>query len=435
MSRRAIILASVLLIGALPLILACTAGIAVSTGPRWACPSPTPLPWGTSGPVKETIRHTRPISEGGDYEEYVYFAEWEQEYADVGGPPFPSPTPYALVGSSYVFGQRVAIGPLHALVTAEAGALLNAQQQLYRIAISWVNQASAPLAIDYQQQLRLRAVTTPGGALLSDRRWGVTAAALAAADGTALPTSIPPGASAVVVPIIAPPGTPETVELDVVVAPDQVPPLPTATTLAGTPTAMPTRTPTPQTGNPDLRATADAILSVQWSAAAWLPPGAAPCADPGALTDWSNADAVAWGVEEPLAVAAPPGAARVVQIALNQVGKPYVWGAKGPAAFDCSGLMTWAYGQIGIRIPHGTAGQWPGLPAIDRSAIQPGDLIYFAIGGGNVDHVGMLVGDLNGDGRWDMVHAASPALGVRVDYGVFESAYYQPKIVGLRTAR
>jgi cell wall-associated NlpC family hydrolase len=144
---------------------------------------------------------------------------------------------------------------------------------------------------------------------------------------------------------------------------------------------------------------------------------------------------VAWGIEEPLAVAAPPGAARVVQIALNQVGKPYIWGAKGPAAFDCSGLMTWAYGQIGIRIPHGTAGQWPGLPAVDRSAIQPGDLIYFAIGGGRVDHVGMLVGDLNGDGRWDMVHAASPALGVRVDYGVFESAYYQPKIVGLRTAR
>jgi hypothetical protein len=42
---------------------------------------------------------------------------------------------------------------------------------------------------------------------------------------------------------------------------------------------------------------------------------------------------------------------------------------------------------------------------------------------------------VNGDGAWDLIHAASPELGVRVDYHVFASAYYQPRIRGFRTAR
>jgi hypothetical protein len=56
-------------------------------------------------------------------------------------------------------------------------------------------------------------------------------------------------------------------------------------------------------------------------------------------------------------------------------------------------------------------------------------------GAGRVTHVGMLAGDLNGDGQWDMVHAASPQLGVRVDYSLFQSPYYAPRIVGFRTVR
>ncbi|HEU4328495.1 MAG TPA: NlpC/P60 family protein, partial [Roseiflexaceae bacterium] len=79
---------------------------------------------------------------------------------------------------------------------------------------------------------------------------------------------------------------------------------------------------------------------------------------------------------------------------------------------------------------------WPGMTPVGREAVQPGDLIYFDLAGtGRIDHVGMLVGDLNGDGRWDMVHAANPDLGVRIDYGVFESRYYAPRIRGFRTAR
>ena len=82
-----------------------------------------------------------------------------------------------------------------------------------------------------------------------------------------------------------------------------------------------------------------------------------PCADPGAVTNYGD------GPQSVPDLPAPPGTARVIQIALNQVGKPYIWGAKGPNAFDCSGLTEWSYAQIGIDIPTGTSGQWPGLPA------------------------------------------------------------------------
>jgi hypothetical protein len=47
----------------------------------------------------------------------------------------------------------------------------------------------------------------------------------------------------------------------------------------------------------------------------------------------------------------------------------------------------------------------------------------------------MLVGDLNGDGQWDMVHASAPCCGVRIEYSLFESTYFRPKIAGFRTAR
>ena len=48
---------------------------------------------------------------------------------------------------------------------------------------------------------------------------------------------------------------------------------------------------------------------------------------------------------------------------------------------DCSGLASWSYAQIGIRIPNGTAGQWPQMRTVEQAQIKPGDLIFFAIGG------------------------------------------------------
>lgn len=439
-SRR--MLALLLIFPFLGFILACaTSGVVATRPPRWACPSPTPLPWGADGPVKayeDCDCRTDPLTGRRRCDECpIFFAEWEREYPDAAGPPFPSPTPYALTGLSYVFDQRVEVWPVHALVSARAGTLLEHGQQLYLIDIAWHNHSLEAFVMPYAERVRLRAVTTAGGAVLSDAHWGMTARALDVSGLAAPPDTVPPGASQVTIPVIAPAGEPETVDVVFDANPAFVPALPTSTTLPGTPTAtpapvMPTATPAP---NDDLRAVEPAQLTVQWSNAEWRAPQAEPCDDPGALTDWSGTEEVAWGMPAALEIAAPPGTSRLIQIALNQVGKPYIWGAKGPEAFDCSGLMTWSYAQIGLRIPHGTAGQWPGLSPVEQAGIKPGDLVYFAIAGGRVDHVGMLVGDLNGDSSWDMVHAASPQLGVRVDYGIFESAYYRPRIVGFRTVR
>lgn len=79
---------------------------------------------------------------------------------------------------------------------------------------------------------------------------------------------------------------------------------------------------------------------------------------------------------------------RVVSIAEQYLGYPYVFGAEGPSAFDCSGLVTYVFAQVGISLPHFAAAQWNyGIP-VPESALEPGDLVFFA----NLDHVGIYIG-------------------------------------------
>jgi peptidoglycan DL-endopeptidase CwlO len=76
--------------------------------------------------------------------------------------------------------------------------------------------------------------------------------------------------------------------------------------------------------------------------------------------------------------AAGTGAARkAVQYALDQVGKPYVFGAAGPGSFDCSGLTMQAWHRGGVSLPHSAADQYNYGHHVDRSALEPGDLIFF----------------------------------------------------------
>lgn len=436
------------LLAMLGLILACTSlspSLVASFSPAWACPSPTPRPYGADGPVKawEPCNcRVDPLTGARRCDECpTFFAIWEQEYGQAGGPPFPSPTPYVIQGTTFVFGQRVRMGPIFAQVEAQPGPPVAARAgsplQPYTVRISLINQAPSALPIDYRTQVAIRAIQA-GGRVLTDR-WGVSDESLRLAE-TTLPATIPPGASMVSIPILAPPGTPHIVELLMLADGSRLPPLPSATVPPGTPTptaAPPTEpagTPTPNT---HLALAQGQFLTVQWTNTA-LAPQLPPCDSPGATTDWSVDDPLAaHGRPVAPAIAAPPGSARVVQVALNQVGKPYIFGAKGPEQFDCSGLLTWSYAQIGISIPQGTAGQWPQLRPVAAGQLQPGDLIFFTLGrlGQRVDHVGMLVGDLNGNGQWDMVHAANEDLGVRVDYDIFDSRYYGAKIAGFRTVR
>ena len=71
-------------------------------------------------------------------------------------------------------------------------------------------------------------------------------------------------------------------------------------------------------------------------------------------------------------------------------GRPLRLGAAGPAQFDCSGLVVWAYAQEGIALPHYTGSLWNSGMHVARSDLEPGDLVFF---GADISHVGIYVGD------------------------------------------
>lgn len=108
----------------------------------------------------------------------------------------------------------------------------------------------------------------------------------------------------------------------------------------------------------------------------------------------------------PLAPTLDPAAAEgVVGAALSKLGAPYSWGAAGPDAFDCSGLMFWAYQQQGKSIPRTSQAQIAGGTPVSRADLQPGDIVGYYPG---VTHVGMYIG--NGQ----VVHASDYGIPVQV---------------------
>jgi peptidoglycan DL-endopeptidase CwlO len=82
--------------------------------------------------------------------------------------------------------------------------------------------------------------------------------------------------------------------------------------------------------------------------------------------------------------------AQALQAAISRLGDPYVWGAAGPSEFDCSGLVMWAYQQVGIALPHFTVSQYNSGVHVARSDLEPGDLVFFF---SNISHVGMYIGN------------------------------------------
>ncbi|MFB7824714.1 C40 family peptidase [Streptomyces hydrogenans] len=99
-------------------------------------------------------------------------------------------------------------------------------------------------------------------------------------------------------------------------------------------------------------------------------------------------------------------AAAAVLAARSAVGKPYVWGATGPTAFDCSGLMVWSYRQAGISLPRTSAAQRQAGRRVPLSQAQPGDLVTYR---GDASHVAIYAG--NGQ----VIHAPYPGARVRYD--------------------
>lgn len=107
----------------------------------------------------------------------------------------------------------------------------------------------------------------------------------------------------------------------------------------------------------------------------------------------------------------------VLRAAMSRQGKPYIWGATGPNAFDCSGLVKWSFAQAGIVMPRVAADQALAGPAVPVSQLQPGDLIFYhtdPTAPTYISHVAMYLG--NG---W-MIQAPEPGRNVQVvpaDFG------------------
>ena len=116
--------------------------------------------------------------------------------------------------------------------------------------------------------------------------------------------------------------------------------------------------------------------------------------------------------------------AKLVELAKSKLGCKYVWGATGPNQFDCSGLTSWCYKQLGISIPRTSLAQSKSGKAVSKSDLQPGDLLFWKTTSAPVGHVGMYVG--NGQ----FIHAPNKRKPVK--YDSLSSSYYSSRYVCAR---
>ena len=100
---------------------------------------------------------------------------------------------------------------------------------------------------------------------------------------------------------------------------------------------------------------------------------------------------------------------RAATVALQQVGDPYRYGAAGPRAFDCSGLMQYSFRRAGIKVPRTSSAQARRAHRIPKSKLRRGDLMFFTNGGG-VYHAAMFIKR----DRRGVVMVHSPGRGKRV---------------------
>ena len=92
---------------------------------------------------------------------------------------------------------------------------------------------------------------------------------------------------------------------------------------------------------------------------------------------------------------APSLGQRAVQIAARELGVPYRYGGSSPSGFDCSGLVAYVYGKLGVRLPHNAAAQYGYGRPVDSRHLRPGDLVFVH----GLGHVGLYIG------RGRIIHA------------------------------
>jgi hypothetical protein len=385
-----------------------------SQPPRMTCPTPTPL-----ATIQVEDGDERVIVNGTPTTRTRY-RDTEPYELEYGNTPLMTPTPYIRESASFPLGTIVNLGGgVDALLSVEPQNATRLQgeirERLFRIRVEW-NNPGQPLAFDPYRQLAVSQVQDTNGRIRSNVwRWSPDAAAVSElpAPDSALQTQtkIPTGRSMMEVDLFAPDGQVKVTELRLDGALSE------------------------GTGgvHEDMR--------VQFIAG----PEDPNCSTNGlfgAAIDPSRQ--ASQPVQGPVIVPAN-GTHPAVAASLTQLGRPYCWGGKGwtpcngcgggrcyaPCTsypcFDCSGLTSYAWNQVGIDIGASSSNQASRLPRVPGgSPLQPGDVLFFFSkpGSGKITHVALNAGDVNGNGTPDMVEAAWYEIPLRVVDNWPANTYY-----------
>lgn len=118
---------------------------------------------------------------------------------------------------------------------------------------------------------------------------------------------------------------------------------------------------------------------------------------------------------------------RIVDIARQYLGVPYVYGAMSPSAFDCSGFVRWVFQQAaGLSVPRSSRDYISAGNRISLRTAQPGDVLVYDTVGGRPSHVGIFIG--NGQ----FIHAASAGTRTGVIISQVTERYWSPKLIDVR---
>lgn len=117
------------------------------------------------------------------------------------------------------------------------------------------------------------------------------------------------------------------------------------------------------------------------------------------------------------------GKTDVISYASKFMGKPYVWGASGPSAFDCSGFTAYVYSAFGVSLPHYTGSQFSVGQSVSKGNLAAGDLIFFNTYG-PISHVGIYIGG------GQFIHASSGSHSITVSN--LSESYYSSRYAGAR---
>ncbi|GAA0718572.1 hypothetical protein GCM10008905_05570 [Clostridium malenominatum] len=117
------------------------------------------------------------------------------------------------------------------------------------------------------------------------------------------------------------------------------------------------------------------------------------------------------------------GRSDVVSYAYNFLGRPYVWGAAGPKAFDCSGFTQYVYAAFGVGMGHYTGTQFGVGQSVKKSELLAGDLVFFNTYG-SISHVGIYIGG------GQFIHASSGS--GKVTISDLSGSYYVSRYAGAR---